>query len=1235
MPLQGLLVARVKKLRERASGKTDERVKNVSEAIKGIKLVKLYAWELSFIARILGTRQEELDLLRKMALTEAWNSTIVSSLPTMLTIVAFVAYAISGRELNAAVVFPAIALFNVIRPPLLFLPNTIINAARAAASLSRLQRFLSAQELTPLNETAHAISQDLLENAKVDLAAENASFTWDPLQIQAAPTLMGVSFKVPAGSLCAIVGPTGGGKSSLLAGLLGELPIISGKAGKREAKSLSYCDQVPFIQNATVRDNILFGKPFNEEHYRETIKVCCLIPDLKLLPAGDLTEIGARGVNLSGGQRARVSLARAVYSKSDICLLDDPLSAVDVHVGKSLFHNCIVSKLKGKTRLLTTNHIHFASSPHVDMVIVVGNGTVLEAGSRLELLENPKSEFSKLVRDAGDMGVAEGHNVSNDRDNEPEYLGNVSSPREDDTATVQKSSAMASENRMTAIKTTSSHLIDADGVARYGAIESGRLTEKERKEEGRVMWRHYVEYLKAMGLVRWVIPVLLFAFSTQLFTLSVNVWLSHWSDQSNYSGNTAKMSLFFNLIVFCILGFMAVTVTSGATFSLTYGRIRASVVLHEKLLLSVFGAPSSFFNATPEGRLVNRFNSDLDKVDSSLAGTLQSLLRITLSLSFTLSLVVYGTPGIILLIIPVGLICIFVQEFYRKSQVDLRRLEALARSPLYSHFGETLDGVVTIRAYNDVDRATHANNSYTDSLNKMTYAASSANRWISIRLEALGTIIIFGATCLAIITPPQKISPSLTGLVLSYVMQILGLMTWSVRMFTEAESQMSAIERIVEFSDSPFPQEETGGLSALLTRLAQKAEKSKRKFGLGASHGLISKGLTKKLSASMGGPMRGRWPKRGKVVFDKVKMRYRTDLPLALRSVSFTVNPGEHIGIVGRTGAGKSSTIQSLFRLYELCGGSIFIDGVNIAELGLFELRSRLGMIAQEAVCFSGTLRSNLDMFGEYTVDEVEWALQACGLQDTMVEKVSIDYPVSEEGNNLSVGQRQLLCLGRMLLRESKVVVLDEATSSVSRETEERIEETLRTNLGESSMIVVAHRLQTVMRCDRVIVMERGEVAEIGKPTDLLKDRNSLLSAMVDETGEKSAGHLRWLASLGRRGRAIGEKIESSKTPQEICEIDHNSSLIEDREETYDKLWNAVNELTKALEEAKQREGEGWKDEVRRMVRNLGLIGIHEGWQDNLNWGPRNGDIDMIETDISGCNGMNNGGGRKGSIHEV
>ncbi len=640
----------------------------------------------------------------------------------------------------------------------------------------------------------------------------------------------------------------------------------------------------------------------------------------------------------TGGQRARVSLARLVYSNSDISLLDDPLSAVDAHVAKAIFRDCITGKLKGSTRVLTTNQIQFATSPEVDMIIVIKEGKVVEAGDRRELMSSPTSEFSQLLGSAGSIGNL---NDSSSSEGENGKVGEADSS----DATPENKETNGVHTTAEADSSTKSPLANTkDVVSTYGTMEAGRLTTKEQKEKGRVRVKHYTAYITAMGL-GWTIPVFFLSLTFNGCQLAITLWMSIWSDSE--AASQSNGTDWYYLGVFFIIGFSSLFASMAMMFCIAYGSVRASILIHEKLLLSLLGAPSSFFNANPDGRIINRFTADMDKFDQSLASTLQAFIRLIVSMVLTVGLIVAMMPPFIVVVIPIVLFCVYVQEFYRKTSVDVRRLETMSRSPLYSHFSETLDGVVTLRAYSDIPRATHINDMYTNQLNKTMFSTAYINRWLSLRLEGLGTLLILSATLAVVLYPTGTISPGMTGLILSYTMSTLGTMTWTVRQFTDTESRMSAMERIAEYSDHPFPQEEKGGLEGLLQSLQAHLTSISRSDSLG----MISKEKVSQLNMSLGG-RRAKWPKKGIVEFKSVQMRYRKDLAPALRSVSLHVKPGEHIGICGRTGAGKSSAIQFLFRLYELESGWILSDGVDIAQTKLYDLRSSLGVIPQEPVFF-------------------------------------------------------------------------------------------------------------------------------------------------------------------------------------------------------------------------------------------------------------------------------------------
>lgn len=485
------------------------------------------------------------------------------------------------------------------------------------------------------------------------------------------------------------------------------------------------------------------------------------------------------------------------------------------------------------------------------------------------------------------------------------------------------------------------------------------------------------------------------------------------------------------------------------------------------------------------------------QVDNTIAFTLQTIIRLFCSVCGTVLLILYATPAFVFVMVPVSFAFVLVQSYYRQSAVDLRRLESVSRSPLYAHFGETLDGVMTLRAYGSVPRMLRLNQMYTDKYQSASYASQSAIRWLSCRLELLAALLTFTAASLCVLAG-SRLSPEVSALSLSYSMQMVMSLSWSVRQVTEAESQFSAVEQIAEFDSPPHPQEE---------KTTEELDDSYME----SSRGLVTRGFIRNLECR-GSGRTSRWPRLGTVSFRDVKMRYRPELDLCLKGLTMDIDPGSTVGLVGRSGAGKSSLVSTLFRIVELESGSILIDGKNIADMRLEDLRSSLGIIAQSPMLFSGTIRSNLDMSGSYSDESVDAALDHCGLRGTTNKPISLDTEVHENGSNMSLGQRQLLCLGRVLLRDSKICVLDEATSAVDVDTDRRMGETIRREMSNCTLFVVAHRLHTIMGCDKVCVMDYGRVAEFGSPVELLDQPGSMFSSLVNETGPATAALLRKIA---------------------------------------------------------------------------------------------------------------------------
>uniref|UniRef100_A0A7S3A6C5 Probable ATP-dependent transporter ycf16 n=2 Tax=Rhodosorus marinus TaxID=101924 RepID=A0A7S3A6C5_9RHOD len=1122
-PLQGQLMSRIRRTRELALSSTDERVKTLSEIFQGIKVIKFYAWEDSFVARVLKLRNVELSWIRKALFYSAGASTIVSTLPVILSTVSIGAYALMGNPLDPAVVFPAIALLNVLRAPLLFLPNVLVSLAQAKASINRLEDFLGADEVSP-PPRKKALKHQKYFDEGADIYASGATFSWDrslSSHQTVGPILSGVSLTIPRGDLCVVVGQTGSGKSTLLCGLLNEAFLMSGYCAIRPGAKVAFVDQTAFIFNASLKDNILFGEEYDEAKYKRALSVTALEKDLALLPAGDETEIGSRGVNLSGGQRQRVSLARAVYSDADIYLLDDPLSAVDASVGAHIFKECIAGDLRDKTRVFVTNQLHYLNSPHVNQICFLKNGEVAEHGTYDEL----------MAKDATVASLIRSH-VASDA---PEETASTSSEK-----TEAKGETKPEET--------------ASVVTKSG---DGHLTGVEKRETGRVRMRDYGLYVSAFGgpLVGFVLVCLMAL--AQACNIGSTYWLSVWSSQ----GIQPDPGSGFYLSGYALLGAFSVVVAGLASISLAFAGISASRTMHHKMLLHVLGAPMAWFDATPTGRLINRFNADIDKIDSTLMQAIQGLLRQFLNLVGILVVIITGVPLFILPMLASGYFYYVAQDYYRKSSVDLRRLEAIVRSPLYNHFTETLDGLVTLRAYGQIWRAQKLNQEMVDLNALVSFGNLCANRWLSTRLELMSIGLVFCVTLLSVLGG-KRLDPAFAGLMLSYALQLTTSLTWVIRTFTDMESQMSAVERIGEYSSSTgVPQEEPPETKARL----QSVKKS--------------------------------WPRYGQIDFSNITMRYRADLPPVLSDISFTVQRGEKIGICGRTGAGKSSLVNVLFRLTPLDEGSVVIDDVDTNNVALQDVRGSLNILPQEPLIFSGTFRNNLDPFEERGDEELWRALRIVGLDDLVAAVGSgLDAPVSEGGSNLSVGQRQLLCLGRSLLRDTSILVLDEATSGVDIETDQRVQETLAKEFKDVTTLTIAHRINTIITYDKILLLDAGRIKEFDTPSALLSDPNSIFSSLIDELGPTMAGKMRSIARGSQADlmqvQASAEASVQGQVPQRAPGDEMSRKEVVRR--AYVDMRNAIvnNESVDWIEELhKTKTGkEEWKSQLRGMVEKLDML---------------------------------------------
>ncbi|CAH1713410.1 multidrug resistance-associated protein 1 isoform X1 [Aphis gossypii] len=1042
IPINGFVAAKARNLQIKQMKNKDQRVKLMNEILSGIKVLKLYAWEPSFEQKVLDIRGKEIKVLRTAAYLNAATSFIWACAPFLVSLVTFAVYVLSDDShiLDAQTAFVSLSLFNILRFPLSMLPMFVSNVVQSSVSVKRINKFMNSEELDPDSVTHDSDEKD-------PLVIENGTFTWgeptDP------PTLSNINLRVSSGQLVAVVGTVGSGKSSLVSAFLGEMEKVSGRVNTKG--SIAYVPQQAWIQNTSLKDNILFGQTLSDRIYSKVIDACALRADFQMLPAGDDTEIGEKGINLSGGQKQRVSLARAVYKESDIYFLDDPLSAVDSHVGKHIFEQVIgpTGLLRKKTRILVTHSITYLRE--VDLIVVMKDGQVSESGTYKELLDK-KGDFADfLILHMQEQSELKADEIEIDKlledapaDLKEKYVRQRS--ESNSNSSMQRQRSIDSE------KTIPLPIID----------QQAKLIEVEKAETGSVKWEVYVHYLKSIGPFLCISTIVL-SIIFQGFSISSNIWLSVWSndDTSHVHGkeNISKRNLY--LSVYGLLGFGQVVSTVTAAIALSLGTVVAAEKLYQLINTRIFKNPLSLFDTTPIGRILNRVSKDIDTIDNVLPFILRSTIQTVFSVTGTLVVISYSTPVFTAVIIPIGIIYYFIQRFYVATSRQLKRLESVSRSPIYSHFSETVTGATSIRAYGAETKFILQSEQKVDFNQTCYYPSTVANRWLAVRLETIGNFIIFFSSVFSVLGR-DTLSPGIVGLSVSYALQITQTLNWLVRMTSEVETNIVAVERIKEYGETP--QEAPWEVP---TNLPPKE-----------------------------------WPTNGEVQFKNLKVRYREGLDLALKGLDILVEGGQKVGIVGRTGAGKSSLTLSLFRIVEAAEGSILVDGVDISNIGLHTLRGRLTIIPQDPVLFSGTLRMNLDPTNSNTDEELWNSLKLAHLKDYVKGLVGgLDYEVSEGGDNLSVGQRQLVCLARALLRKTKLLVLDEATAAIDLETDDLIQTTIRSEFKDCTVLTIAHRLNTIMDSDKVIVLDNGFMVEYDSPANLLQEKSSVFYLMAKDAG--------------------------------------------------------------------------------------------------------------------------------------
>ncbi|KAK9742712.1 hypothetical protein RND81_03G192700 [Saponaria officinalis] len=1019
-----------KKYQSKIMEAKDARMKSTSEVLRNIKTIKLQAWDDQFLRKLESLRSTESNWIWKSLRLGAIGAFIFWGSPTFISIATFGACLLMGIPLTAGRVLSALATFRMLQDPIFSLPDLLNVIAQAKVSADRVAYFLQEEEIqhdaiefVPKDETPFAI--DINEG----------KFSWD--YDAKTPTLGGINLEVKRGMKVAICGTVGSGKSSLLSGIIGEIQKLSGTV--KISGSKAYVPQTPWILTGNIRENILFGNPYDADKYDRTVKACALMKDFELFSHGDLTEIGERGINMSGGQKQRIQIARAVYQDADIYLLDDPFSAVDAHTGSQLFQECLMGVLRDKTILYVTHQVEFL--PAADLILVMQDGRITQAGSFTELLEQ-NIGFEVLVG---------AHNQA------LESILAVES-----ACTPQNSSHSETEPSAELIQTRDS----VDDNLQEIKDKQGKLIQDEEREKGSIDKEVYWSYLTIVkGGV--LVPIILLAqTSFQVLQIASNYWMT-WACPASGDGMPVA-GMGYVLLVYSLLSVgSSFGVLVRSTLSAKAGILTAQK-LFENMLQSVLRSPMSFFDSTPAGRILNRASSDQSVLDLEIAQRLGWAAFSTIQLLGTIAVMSQVAWEVFLIFIPVTAICIWYKQYYIPTARELARLAEIQRTPILHHFGESLAGAATIRAFDQNNRFISANLVLVDGHSRPWFHNVAAMEWLSFRLNQLSNFVFAFTLILLISLPDGIIDPSIAGLAVTYGINLNVLQASVIWNICNAENKMISVERILQY-----------------TKLKSEAP----------------------LVIDDHRPPND-WPTTGTICFRNLQIRYAEHLPSVLKNITCTFPGRKKIGVVGRTGSGKSTLIQALFRIVEPTDGSIIIDGVDICKIGLHDLRSRLSIIPQDPTMFDGTVRGNLDPLQQHSDKEVWEALDKCQLGDIVRSKDGkLDSTVVENGENWSAGQRQLFCLGRALLKRSTILVLDEATASVDSATDGVIQKIITDEFRDRTIVTIAHRIHTVIDSDLVLVLSDGRVAEYDTPSKLLEREDSFFSGLIKEYSTRSQSY--------------------------------------------------------------------------------------------------------------------------------